>query len=232
MDEIITNIREAIAVLKTTANAFAIKAKIDPSNFGKMLEGKQNITNKTIMKICSAHDLSMEWVKTGEGPMLVDPETKAGHKKNDKAIPFYDVHTTGGYNGVVSSSDTHGDVVGYVEPGGWFDGHETAAIRHVGNSMDEYPDGCILVVREVVDRRLLVPGHNYVVETSEYRVTKRVQLGTRQGYMALYSTNQDRYADGRMIYEPFEIPLEDIKRIFSVLGYVVNQSGELRLIRP
>ena len=147
-------------------------------------------------------------------------------------IPFYDAETTGGYEGRVSSSNEEVSLRGYINAGDWFDGRETAAIRHVGNSMVEYPDGCILAVREVRERRLLVPGRNYVIETDEYRVTKRVQLGREKNCIALYSTNQEKYDDGRLVYEPFEVYFEDIRRIFVVLGYIVNQSGEYKLIAP
>ena len=55
MNDMVERLKEAIAVLNATQNAFASKANIDPSNFGKMLEGKQKITDKTIGKICHAH---------------------------------------------------------------------------------------------------------------------------------------------------------------------------------
>ncbi|MBD5309070.1 MAG: hypothetical protein HDS10_01360 [Bacteroides sp.] len=158
------------------------------------------------------------------------PLEEASENK-ERLIPFYDVETTGGFEGRVSSSDD-GPLVGYIQPGGWFDGHETAAIRHVGDSMTEYPNGCVLAVREVKEKRLLVPGRNYVIETSEYRVTKRVQRGSSPTTLMLYSTNTEKYDDGRLVHEPFEVEFEDIRRIFSVLGYIVNQSGEFRLIKP
>lgn len=60
MNDMVERLKEAIAVLNATQNAFASKANIDPSNFGKMLEGKQKITDKTIGKICHAHNLSVE----------------------------------------------------------------------------------------------------------------------------------------------------------------------------
>lgn len=181
-------------------------------------------------------DLNIEWLLTGEGEMLAnnEPELRAAENVKDSArlIPFYDAETTGGYTGLVSSSTEEATLKGYIQAGGWFNGRETAAIRHVGDSMIEYPNGCVLAVREVTERRLLVPGQNYVIETMEYRITKRVQRGSSPDTIALYSTNQEKYEDGRLIYEPFEISLEDVRRIFSVLGYIVNQSGEFRLIKP
>lgn len=178
--------------------------------------------------LCAFPELNPSWLLTGEGEMLKNdsPETRDIGK-----IPFYDAETTGGYNGSVSSSDSVSEIVGYIQAGGWFAGRETAAIRHVGESMTEYPNGCILAVREVLDRNLLVPGKNYVIETSEYRVTKRLQHGSSKDTVSLYSTNQEKYEDGRLIYESFEVRLSDIRRIFTVLGYIVNQSGEINLVK-
>lgn len=149
-----------------------------------------------------------------------------------RSIPFYDASTTGGINGNVSSSLTEASLKGYINSGDWFNGRETAAIRHYGDSMLEYPDGCVLVVREVTNKSLLVPGQNYVIETDEYRVTKRYQRGSTSNTITLYSSNEDRYSDGRLIHEPFDIEISDIRRIFSVLGYIVNQAGDYRLITP
>jgi transcriptional regulator with XRE-family HTH domain len=69
MSDVVERLKEAITCLELTPNAFASKANIDSSNFGKMLEGKQKITDKTIGKLCAAHNLSVEWVKLGTGEM-------------------------------------------------------------------------------------------------------------------------------------------------------------------
>lgn len=179
-------------------------------------------------------DLNTNWLLTGEGEMLISDSMEheiVEAQSRDGLIPFYEAETTGGFQGLVSSSDTGSELVGYIQSGGWFAGRDTAAIRHVGDSMIEYPNGCILAVREVLDRHLLVPGKNYVIETSEYRVTKRVQRGSTSNTISLYSSNQEKYDDGRLIYEPFEVDMSDIRRIFSILGYIVNQSGEYKLIK-
>lgn len=198
----------------------------------------QSTSPKTLKRIEDNTDLNIDWLLTGKGEMLKDSSstTNSIHleedpENNERLIPFYDVETTGGYEGKVSSSE-EGPLVGYIQPGGWFDGRETAAIRHVGDSMVEYPNGCILAVKEVKERHLLVPGKNYVIETTEYRITKRVQRGSSPTSLMLYSTNTEKYDDGRLIHEPFEVNMEDIRRIYSVLGYIVNQSGEFRLIKP
>lgn len=216
-------------------NKVTLDCNLSQGLLGQARTGKSDLGTVTVNKILNVYqDLSRVWLLTGEGEMLKNdsPEIYSRDKSSNlRKIPFYDAETTGGYNGSVSSSDSVSEIVGYIQAGGWFAGRETAAIRHVGESMTEYPNGCILAVREVLDRNLLVPGKNYVIETSEYRVTKRLQHGSTKDTVSLYSTNQEKYEDGRLIYESFEVRLSDIRRIFSVLGYIVNQSGEFKLIK-
>lgn len=217
-------IAEALGVTKAYVNA--------------LISGRQNFGKRQAEIWSEKFGLNKAWLLTGEGEMTIDADKNSelkivgSSKEAGRLIPFYDAETTGGYEGRVSSSTEEATLKGYIQAGGWFNGRETAAIRHVGDSMIEYPNGCVLAVREVTERRLLVPGQNYVIETTEYRITKRVQRGSSPDTIALYSTNQEKYEDGRLIYEPFEISLEDVRRIFSVLGYIVNQSGEFRLIKP
>lgn len=142
-----------------------------------------------------------------------------------RGVPFYDgVVSIGGVNERAALTDAAQAPTDYIDTGDWFR-DATAAIRHYGDSMAEYPSGCILAVKEVLDRRLIVPGKDYVIETAEYRVTKRVQLGARPDRFTAYSTNRETYADGRLVHEPFDIRWSSVRRIFCVLGYVVKNDG-------
>ncbi len=142
-----------------------------------------------------------------------------------RLIPFYDeVASIGGVNERVANMDGVSAPTDYIDTGDWFR-DATAAIRHYGDSMTEYPNGCILAIKEVYDRELIVPGRDYVIETSEYRVTKRVQRGESKERITAYSTNPETYPDGRLIHEPFDIPFRAITHIFLVLGYVVKKNG-------
>jgi len=220
-----------------------------PQTVRELIKGNTKTLSDSVQyRITSVYpEINRQWLMSGDGEMLtadttdnedehenksLDPiiERKAGRNRAHM-IPFYDAETTGGFEGRVSSSNSEVSLRGYINAGDWFDGRETAAIRHCGDSMVEYPNGCVLAVREVREFRLLVPGRNYVIETDEYRVTKRVQKGSEKDCIALYSTNQEKYADGRLVYEPFEVYFQDIRRIFAVLGYIVNQSGEAQLVR-
>ena len=208
---------------------------IKQPNLSAILKGDRTCGEGVINKIVLSFDINKSWLLTGEGDMLqssTETFSSEDHDGNIRLIPFYDAETTGGSHGLVSASDTDVQLSGYIQAGGWFDSKETAAIRHTGDSMVEYPSGCVLAVREVTERHLLVPGRNYVVETSEFRVTKRVQRGSSPNKITLYSSNTETYPDGRLIHEPFEVELTDIRKIYSVLGYIVNQSSEFRLIKP
>lgn len=149
-----------------------------------------------------------------------DEQTETG-----KLIPFYDdVSTIGGVNERSANLEAVSQPTDYIDTGDWFR-DATAAIRHYGESMVEYPPGCILALKEVYDRELIIPGRDYVIETSEYRVTKRIQRGNDSEHITAYSTNPETYADGRLIHEPFDIPWRAVMRISSVLGYVVKKNG-------
>lgn len=237
MEGRITRLNQFLEYEHVSQSKLAVDLNTSQPTISSILSGKRSLSRGMIARLCARFPhLNRSWLEFGEGDMLkVDHPNvtdAADARDMQRVIPFYDAETTGGFNGPVSSSGDVGAVVGYIQAGGWFEGRETAAIRHVGDSMSEYPNGCVLAVREVENIRLLVPGRNYVIETTEYRVTKRVQKGSLPDCIALYSTNPERYEDGRLVYEPFEVALSDIRRIFSVLGYIVNQSGEFRLIKP
>lgn len=176
--------------------------------------------------------INIDWLETGEGDMLKGPETHTSsikmntEKKERNLIPFYDnVVTVGGLVSRTADVDTaHFEPSEYIDTGDWFR-DATAAIRHYEDSMDEYPPGCILALKEVKDWELVVPGRDYLIETSEYRVTKRLQRGKTAEYITAYSTSKETYPDGRMIHEPFDIPWNSIRRISLVLGYVVKKNG-------
>lgn len=176
---------------------------------------------------------SPAWVLTGEGNMILDTvagktDQKCERKKN--LIPFYDdVASIGGVNSISASMDGKMPSNEWIDAGDWFL-DATAAIRHYGDSMCEYPSGCILALKELHDKRQIIWGKNYCVETDEMRVTKRLQNGT-DDYVLAYSTNTETYPDGHLIHEPFPIYKDTIRRIFMVIGCVIKEysSGPIEI---
>lgn len=159
------------------------------------------------------------WLLTGKEPML-NTEKEALKPKN--LIPLYeDVESIGGRNYVAEMNGiSHSPEM--IDAGDWFPG-VTAAIRHYGDSMTEYPSGCILALKTINNREEFSPGKNYVVETYEDRVTKRMQRSEKEGYAMLYSSNTETYPDGKLRYEPYPIKLKNITRLFLVLGRIVKE---------
>lgn len=179
-----------------------------------------------IYDISNKFEINTDWLITGRGSMLKsegrsprgEQEEILPTKKN--LIPFYDdVSTIGGLNDRVANTDPNSPSE-WIDAGDWFP-EATAAIRHYGDSMVEYSSGSILALRRVDDQRLIMNGRNYVIETSEYRVTKQLQ-DDGDHFMA-YSTNRETYPDGRQIHAPFSIPKDAIRYIYLVLGCVTKE---------
>lgn len=144
-------------------------------------------------------------------------------KHERKKIPFYDdIATIGGTNELSSDTDNgNARVAEWIDAGDWFP-EATSAIRHYGSSMIEYPSGSILALKRVNDRRLIINGRNYVVETTEFRITKQLQ-DDGGDYIMAYSSNRETYPDGRQIHSPVRIPKDTIRHIDIVLGCVQKE---------
>lgn len=183
-----------------------------------------------ISKLCTEYYISPAWLLTGEGEMLkqaapaepiaVPPTDTVSRRR----IPLYaDIASIGGLNdkiAEVENSTTR--VAEWIDAGDWFP-EATAAIRHYGDSMVEYPAGSILVLKRVQDTRLLLNGRNYVIETTEYRITKQLQYDAGNDYLIAYSTNRETYPDGRLVHSPIRIPLETIRHIDLIVGCVQKE---------
>lgn len=169
------------------------------------------------------------WLLTGEGNMLRSSsesdkheETQNNYEPTRRKIPLYsDVASIGGYNDQIADTETAASAVEWIDAGDWFP-EATAAIRHYGDSMVEYPAGSILVLKRVQDTRLLINGRNYVIETTEFRITKQLQYDGGD-YIWAYSSNPETYPDGRQIHSPIKIPLETVRHIDLVLGCVQKE---------
>lgn len=174
-------------------------------------------------------NLNIEWLLAGKGEMLKnEKEAIVSHKKN--MIPLYeDVQTIGGMQQTASLNPVYNSSV-EIDAGGWFNG-ATAAIRHYGDSMTEYESGCTLVIRELNDKNEIIWGRNYVVETDEMRITKKI-ANYDDNHIMCYSTNYDTYPDGAIIHQPIKIKKEKIRQLSRVLGSVNKEesTGKVALI--
>lgn len=221
------------------------------SSFSQIINCKVPMPSKTLQNIKSLYpEIDINWLLTGEGEMLqhggISPETdsrfmpdvesvpslslKSASNIGRQLIPFYDdIATIGGRNDMEADTGVSSRAAEWIDAGDWFP-EATAAIRHYGDSMVEYPSGSVLALKRVNDRRLIINGRNYVVETSEFRITKQLQDDGGEFLMA-YSSNRETYPDGRQIHAPIKIPKESVRSIDLVLGCVQKEysSGAVQI---
>ena len=148
----------------------------------------------TVEKIYSKYpEINLEWLLTGKGEMLKprveDIKNMSKEEqikelkqiasgeffKKSNIVPFYEnVATIGGTQLSADLSPVTAPTA-YIDLGSMFPS-ANAAIRHFGESMREYPNGCILAIKKLNHLKSIIWGQNYVVETDEIRVTKKLQL--------------------------------------------------------
>ncbi|WP_281323759.1 LexA family transcriptional regulator [Flavobacterium sp. IMCC34518] len=248
-----TNIENIFSIKQITDNIFAMikkriiqlleykgiakeefykKIGVTSANFrGKASETPVN--SKTIENILSEiSDLNLDWLLTGTGSMLKEKlnafsEPSINHTREEKKlIPLYDGVATAGTLETAMLDPTH-ESVEMIDAGDWFR-DATAAMRVHGDSMyPEYKSGSIAALREVQNKRLVVYGQDYLIETTEYRVIKRLQKSDLPQNWLACSVNEEKYeSSGRLIHEPFDVHIDDVKRLYQVLGNVKrNQSS-------
>lgn len=237
MNENSTNIKERILQL-AKIKGFGVEIFLESINqsYSNYKGKSKNSVPSTdvLVEITSKYpDVNINWLLTGNGEALKKFSEESVNEpiinyntiqnKKNNIIPLYqDVASIGGVNAMIASTDPVQAPSEFIDAGDWFPG-ATAAIRHYGDSMNEYPSGCILALKEVHDRRLIFWGRNYCIETSEGRITKRMQRDNDNECILAYSTNTEVYPDGRLVHEPIQVPKEAIARLFQVLGYVVKE---------
>ncbi|MEB3041979.1 S24 family peptidase, partial [Capnocytophaga gingivalis] len=150
--------------------------------------------------------------------------------KKPNIVPFYEsVATIGGTQLSADLSPVTAPTA-YIDLGSMYPG-ANAAIRHFGESMREYPNGCILAIKKLNHLKSIIWGQNYVVETDEIRVTKKLQTcKDDKNCIMAYSTNLDTHPNGQPIHEPFPIAKEDIRNLFQVVGHIVQEQNSAPII--
>jgi len=224
---VVENIVEYLKYKGISINKFSNEIGVSNSYFSKQIKENGSIGSKIIQEIVKKYeDLSIEWLLTGNGEMLKS-EKEVVYLKNDKE-PI--IHLIPLYDGVMTASNISQDLpaqteaVEMVNAGDWFR-DATAAMRVHGDSMyPNYVSGSIVAMKEVFNKRLVIPGQDYMIETSEYRVLKRLQRSEdKQCYLAC-STNLEIWEvgpqKGKLIHEPFDIHLDDMVRLYQILGSV------------
>jgi phage repressor protein C with HTH and peptisase S24 domain len=212
----------------------ALKAKLGRSV--KILEQESDLSNgsidkwedrhlenptKNISKFLKHYAINPEWWRTGKGDIILGNSTsvKDSDAARDKLVPSYGAIAVGG-TAIRADLAPVSEPEEWIYPGTIFKDAD-AVITVYGDSMwRDYPHMCKVVCREVKNRRLILWGQVYVIETTEYRVVKRVRRGEDKEAIRGESINTVKDAAGKEIHEHLDIPMDDIVRLFLVIGKV------------
>ncbi len=220
-------------------NTIALKEfKGNNSKFAEFMDTSEanirNYRSKTlpkldfIVKLHTKLEISYDWLFSGlyendDKTYLLTDDIPIEYKKSP-LVPLYDtIHKTEESKKVTSEDEHFKNIspVAFINAGDWFPA-ATATFRYYGNHMKEYPNGCVLALKEIDESKAIVWGHNYAVLTDEGFFIKRIQKADEANTIVAYSSNEDRSADGNLIYEPIKISTDRILRYYEVLGYVVK----------
>lgn len=157
------------------------------------------------------------FAKIENGETSADPSEPVS---GGKLIPLYDAEAAAGMDEVNMAPARP---VGMIEIGSILKDSESA-LRVYGNSMvPNYPAGCVIGLRPHNDK-FIEPGTVYVIETAENRYLKRLYYNADKTAFRCVSDNTMVHESGAMkgelYYQDFEIPFEDVRKLFRVVGVV------------
>lgn len=159
---------------------------------------------------------------TAESPAPETGSAAADNSAPGRMIPFYDVEAAAGAEYGMNMQPVS-QPVGMIEIGSILRDSDSA-LRVYGNSMvPNYPAGCVVGLKRHSDS-FIEPGTVYVVETADNRYIKRLYYNKEKTAFRCISDNTMKHDDGPMrgefIYQEFEIPLQEVKRLFRVTGVI------------
>ncbi|NDV96481.1 hypothetical protein D0T84_16390 [Dysgonomonas sp. 521] len=194
--------------------------------------------------LTSCVDLNPMWLLTGQGSMLktntkdfpdiredVRVVSESNNSYERKLIPFFDGIVEAGTQTVANMDGTYPTEM--VDAGDFFQDATAVMAVHGDSMLPDYKPGSLVALKEVYDKRQVIPGQDYVIETSEFRVIKRIQsnLEDRTSWLAC-STNEEVWEQGimkgRQIHEPFPVFIDDVRKLYLVLGQIQrNHSSKI-----
>ena len=163
--------------------------------------------------------ISKEWWDNPSKPLVL----KGKNKYTDGGkIPFYDATVVGGMS-ILADQTPISEPTEMIDPG-TFLRQATGTLRVYGDSMyPKYPGGSVVAFKPT-STSVIIWGEDYVLELADRRIVKRLEKSAEgKDYVKAVSYNINK--DGKYIYDPTDIPMTEIKRLFMVLGRVVIEAS-------
>jgi Predicted transcriptional regulator len=229
---------QTIEYLGKTRYKISQETGISEAILNNIDKNKNKASIDVVEKILNNYSaISSEWLVTGQGSMLKekevhqDDELLINNEQNNiserKLIPFFDGIVEAG-TAVVANMD--GAYPAEMVDAGDFFLDATAVMQVHGDSMlPDYKPGSLIPLKEVHNKRLVMPGQDYVIETTEYRVVKRLQKSTDKTCWLACSINTETWEQGplkgQLIHEPFDVPIDEVIHIYIVLGQIQRKQS-------
>ena len=186
------------------------------SSFSQILNGKVPLSDKFLDKICSLdNNINKVWILENKGEMLkssyntpavAEPQIPSG-------VPMLPFDAFAGIGTDVDGVNLDTIEERYVVP--LFDGMKMDFMISVrGSSMyPKYNSGDVVACRMVQELLFVQWNKVYVLDTiSQGVIIKRLKKSDKEGFVICKSDNEQ--------YEPFEIPMSDIRTIALVVGVI------------
>jgi phage repressor protein C with HTH and peptisase S24 domain len=220
-------INQALKESGKKATDLAKEMGLTRGSVSEMLNTDGEAPTKYIAATAKITGFLSEWLTTGQGLKRKEKnEQREDLQQPVKNIPVFDTIATAGMTLVQEDQEPYSVPQETINTGTLFR-DATAAMRVYGDSMfPKYQAGVMIAMKEIFDMDNIVFGEDYVVETSEQRVLKRL-LKSEKGeeFIELSSINPQKDDRGRSIYAAKDLHLTKIRRIYKVLGQVRYEIG-------
>lgn len=181
-----------------------------PQAVRELIKGNtKSLSDAAIFKLSSAFpDLSMDWLLTGEGPMMIERNVPAPVINYTEGVPYYNEDFMLGFEEIGAPDSENPDFLIRMP------GYERATLwcNASGHSMEpEINNGDIIALQRVEDFSFLPFGDVYgFITANGMRTIKRLGRSERDGFYRLIPTNKE--------YDEQEIPINIITHVYRVMG--------------
>lgn len=181
-----------------------------PQAVRELIKGNtKSLSDAAIFKLSSAFpDLSMDWLLTGEGPMMLERNAPTPIINYKEGVPYYNEDFMLGFDELYAPSSENPECLIRMP------GYERATLwcNASGHSMEpEINNGDIIALQRVEDFSFLPFGDVYgFITANGMRTIKRLGRSERDGFYRLIPTNKE--------YDEQEIPINIITHVYRVMG--------------
>ena len=181
-----------------------------PQAVRELIKGNtKSLSDAAIFKLSSAFpDLSMDWLLTGEGPMMIERNAPAPVINYTEGVPYYNEDFMLGFGELYAPSSENPECLIRMP------GYERATLwcNASGHSMEpEINNGDIIALQRVEDFSFLPFGDVYgIITTNGMRTIKRLGRSEQPGCYRLIPTNKE--------FDEQELPISKIAMVYRVMG--------------